>query len=414
MDQILVFREKDLPLSSSDRGGNLFPHHTFSEPSWGRPVLRNCVPEGVRLLSVLASGRRREHLLRLVDGPSGESGAERTIDVLIDPSKTKLLNRWKRMNSDLAVYVNENCVPATALPVDGKETLFCVASNILEVRGGGLRVEGLTLLPPGRSFLLLARLSFGLFKSENLDDGTLVDKCVLWLKQDGSLPEGDKQREASIRESVVRAVQYHKDSLVLGEELACFVPFAQRLVDLFNGVDGYDAPSWDILSNPFTKSNLQRWKHNYVESKMMRLDSLSSNFGPGEVPSDGYARGGAQEAVGDEAGEEDDTRELELIIRATSHLDLESTLHDNSMERTNKERPSPSNKTPASSSKKTKKKKASSASTPGVSSPLEVEATGATRDIAPLPSPPNPSSQRKGSKGAARSKKSNRASEKRD
>ena len=253
--------------------GSLTPHGS----SWERPLLPDCVPEGARLLSVNASSRRREHLVRLqsiVDENSTTEVLASHIDVYLDPAKTKLSNRWLRMNTDKAVFVNENCVPASALPVRGEQTLYCVASNTLEVRGGGLRVEGLTLLPPGRLFLLLARLSFGLFKTGNVLDNTLVAKCISWLQQEESHPL--EEMKHSWTDLVNSAVLFHQDAVVLGEELVCSPDFARRLAELFDEVDGYKAPFWDIESNPFTRENLTNWKRIYAQSKMVRSDSALS------------------------------------------------------------------------------------------------------------------------------------------
>jgi hypothetical protein len=343
-DQTLVFRETVLATSGTGQGNKFIPRHSFTEPSWSRPVLRDCIPEGVRLLSVLASGRRREHLLRF------EGDEDRTIDVSIDPSVTKLSTRWKRMDTEKAVFVSDNCVPATALPMNGKDTLYCVASNVLEVRGGGFKVEGLTLLPPGRLFLLLARLSFGLFKRENVDDSTLGDKCIRWLKQNGSLSEGDKDREASIRESVRRAVQYHQDSLDLGEELVCFPPFAERLADLFNGVDGYDAPVWDIDSSSFTRSNLEKLKRVYARDKMIRLESRSFNHGDVVAPSGQTPQPRSSVGVRDEPDE--DIRELELFVQATSRLNIEDDNANRGSRRNGRVRPTSKKKKTPSKKKK--------------------------------------------------------------
>jgi hypothetical protein len=208
-------------------------------------------------------------------------------------------------------------------------------------------------------FLLLARLSFGLFNSENVEDGTLGDKCILWLKQNGSLPEGDKEREASIRESIVEAVQYHQDSLELGEELACFPPFAERLLDLFSGVDGYDAPAWDIDSNPFTKSNLEKWKRVYARDRTIRRESRSFNYGDAETPSEQTPQRRRLEGIRDEPDE--GTRELELIMHATSHL----TLEDGDAARASRQN-SAGRLTPKPKKARAKKKDSSTGVTPDV------------------------------------------------
>jgi hypothetical protein len=277
---LLVFPIVALFESVAPNGSQASSSVDFSDPSWSRPVLPDCIPEGARILSVLGSGRRRMYVVKLQDPTTtnDHDDVDRSIVVGIDAAALPpLVKRWKRMNSGKDVYVYENCVPATALSMNGRNTLYCVASNVLEVKGGGLKVEGLTLLPPGRLFLLLSLVTFGVFKSQvSADIDALIDTCILWLQNDGSLKQDD-DREDDVRESVRLAIQYHRDSLSLGEELVCFPDFARRLVEIFDGVDGYEAPCWDIDSNPFTSYNLTQAKRVYAEAKA--LTRQYSSFG---------------------------------------------------------------------------------------------------------------------------------------
>lgn len=79
----------------------------------------------------------------------------------LDNGLSRMLSRWTRLNTDKAVFVFENSVPASVIPVGGVTSLCACCANTLDLRGGGLRAEGLTLLPPDSSFLLLAPLAFG-------------------------------------------------------------------------------------------------------------------------------------------------------------------------------------------------------------------------------------------------------------
>ncbi|GKY93331.1 hypothetical protein MPSEU_000300700 [Mayamaea pseudoterrestris] len=202
------------------------------DSSWDRPLF-DCIPEGARLLAILASSRRRgDHGFFLqATGPDGNE-SEDMLTVHLDRSKTKIQGRWKRVGSGSDVYTTENSVPATALSRDG-ENLYCVASNTLEIKGGGLRVEGLTLLPPGRLFMLLTRASFGLSCGPLDPDSSEMD---------------DYDR-------IQQAHDFHEATRDLGEELRCFPEKARQLCSLFNGVDGYEGEIWDIDSNPFTHDN---------------------------------------------------------------------------------------------------------------------------------------------------------------
>ena len=109
--------------------------------SWDRPVVK-CIPEGVRLLSVLASGRRREHVVRLLsmeDTTEGKNEGDELLDLHLDPKLTNISHRWKRFNTNLSVYVETNSVPASAVPMSGSEMMYCCCANTLELRGGGIK-----------------------------------------------------------------------------------------------------------------------------------------------------------------------------------------------------------------------------------------------------------------------------------
>jgi len=194
---------------------------------------------------------------------------EDEVDLYLDTSQTKLSRRWNRFATDKAVYVNENCVPATAFPIDGKEVLYCVAANTLEVRGGGIRVEGLTLLPSGPLFLLLTRLSFGLQSAQTEHDNASVEEdCVRWLwmmnrYQTNSLSKERKEElEVAWRKRINMAFDFHERSHALGENLECFPDMANALKLLFDGVGGCEShdDGWDFQSDLFTRKNLRSHK----------------------------------------------------------------------------------------------------------------------------------------------------------
>jgi len=233
--------------------------------SWARPPVK-CIPEGARLLSLLASSRRREHLVRLesLNEPGGGDDEDGDVKLYLDPSQTKLSARWKRFGTDRAVYVPDNCVPATAAPLEGSETLYCAVSNCLEVKGGGIRVEGLTVLPSGPLFLILARLSFGLFDNEQRDatEEELIRLLTEHTRPDSKSMKKIEQLETYWRDRINVAFDFHNSSMDLGEQLVCFPDMARRLHSLFDGVDGYPvAESWNVDDNIFTRDNLEQFRH---------------------------------------------------------------------------------------------------------------------------------------------------------
>lgn len=224
-----------------------------SHSSWNRPLIK-CIPEGARVVSVLLNKRRREAVVKLLPTKGGKKANDNHDDdgndeiCLFFDKAVNLLRRWKRFNTDNSVFLDAESVPATAMPMENPADLYCVCANTLEVQGGGLRAEGLTLLPQGRAFLLLARFTFGLFQQENVENGTLTEKALLWI---------GKQSSEGLAGRIEKAVDFHQSAMDLGETLECFPDKVALLLEVLNGVDGYEATPWDALdSNPFIHQNL--------------------------------------------------------------------------------------------------------------------------------------------------------------
>jgi hypothetical protein len=207
--------------------------------------LFNDAPEGVRLLNVLASERRKDHFIRFSD----ESG---DIDINLPKKLTINGSKWRQRNGG-KVFVPVNCVPAAAIPMildDGSKSveIFGCCANSLELRGGAYRVDGITLLPPGRLFVGLALLSFGFnpdtlvpINSEDMESGD--DTFIDWIfhKQ--------KNTAYALEEEwrIPSAVAFNLSCMDLGEELECQPDKIKALCKLFDGIcgpmsvwDGYD------------------------------------------------------------------------------------------------------------------------------------------------------------------------------
>ena len=235
--------------------------------SWNRPIL-NDIPEGARLLSVLASSRRNQHSVILCDDNDGDNkgngaGDKNFVEVSLDRKETKLSERWKRFGTNRKVYVPVNCVPAFAQPLGGASELFACCANTLEVSGGGLRVECLTILPPGRLFVLLAFLTFGMQPfslplNDNSDNSnTLVVASLEWLGKIAKNGVGVGKAGApytsqvNCMEKIELALSFRDSCQHLGEELKCFPDKVVELLRIFDSVDGNHCVPWgDIDCNP--------------------------------------------------------------------------------------------------------------------------------------------------------------------
>jgi hypothetical protein len=217
-----------------------------------RPII-HCIPEAARLASVLASSQRTEHFIKLL--PSNIQNEILSDDtsapllVYLDKQQTSIRHRWKRFGTTIQVYIEPNSVPGSAVPMHEAETLYCVCANTLELKGGAIKAEGLTLLPSGKLFLQLCRLTFGLYKQENVDNGTYISKTILLVD-----PDNTKMSEKKLQKRIKRAVNFHKSAIALGEKLKCFPDKVEELLKIFDGVlgDPYDLIPWKSLaSNPF-------------------------------------------------------------------------------------------------------------------------------------------------------------------
>jgi hypothetical protein len=205
--------------------------------------------------------------------------------------------RWKRIGSDDLVFVDDS-VPATAMHTTSD--LFAVAANALELRRG-IKVDGLTLLPPNPIFVLLAFLSFGLeigttaswITNKSEDDvqsriNRKVFKAYTWLIQSATVANNsihttndcivigsqvsDDFKEVpviwekgKIRERLHQAALFHEHSLGMGESLKCFPDRIIELCKLFDSIDGESFYPWEsLVAEALTEENLSQWR---AESK---------------------------------------------------------------------------------------------------------------------------------------------------
>ena len=243
------------------------------ESSWKRPLLQN-IPEGACLLAVLASSRRRESSIQLTM-PQSEDDAKESEDgdvvsFGLDDGLSKISARWTPVNKESSVFVVENSVPASAVPIGCPGTLYSCCANTLDLRGGSVKVEGLTLLPPGSYFILLAFLAFGLtpdglgnFPRDNEDDlDVFIQDCLQWVENKDKRDEHQYMEMTHSIDWPVRirkTIEFARSCSNLGEQLVCFPDKVRALCEIFDGVDDYSMETWRSLdSDPFTAENIRK------------------------------------------------------------------------------------------------------------------------------------------------------------
>lgn len=283
---------------SNTRNNTMMPEEFVRKEngsSWERPLME-CMPEGARLLSVLGTLRRKDVIKLVIDdnnagcvtflrAESKEGDTAKRNDNSTQQGETEeneleiclekgynIAFRWNRFNSNDSVIVDANSVPASAIPANGSGKMYCVCANTLELRNGALRAEGLTLLPLGKEFLLLSRISFGLFQESHVEDGSIAAVSVAWAKC-------AKSRRQMLSERVMLAVNFHLSSVELGESLECFPRKVSELLSIFDDIDGYESRPWDTLdTNPFISHNLNKHQKSFQQGRATRFFHKESSM----------------------------------------------------------------------------------------------------------------------------------------
>ncbi|KAL3918332.1 MAG: hypothetical protein SGILL_004290 [Bacillariaceae sp.] len=251
------------------------------------------VPEGARVLAMLASGQRKAKNQLRFPMDSEDPDSEVTIDFAMKQEEVDVSKRWRRVDSDNMVYVDESSIPGSAIHTTSD--LFAVAANSLELQRGGLRVDCLTLLPPNPFFVVISFLSFGLnvgslrswiaaeSKADDEDSGIskTVSKAYTWLIQrtkvvdtksndciviGGQFTDDFKEdptvwKKEKIKERLQGAALFHEEAKGMGESLRCFPEKTKELCQLFDALDDDTFSFWDQFDEEaLTEENLSRWR----------------------------------------------------------------------------------------------------------------------------------------------------------
>ena len=141
------------------------------------PHIDQNLPEGVRLLQAIADGRYRDPAIRFVKSESAnndqfERDAETEyIEIRLDSKLSR--NKWNWTKTHGSAMLNFDSIPATTAPQS--YDMYACCGNILELKGGRIRAEGITILPGGDDFISLSRRCLGIDpishdKSNNIPD----------------------------------------------------------------------------------------------------------------------------------------------------------------------------------------------------------------------------------------------------
>lgn len=149
-----------------------------------------CIPESLRLITAVASLPRtpkKALILRFEDFDEHCDGEADITEIELKLS-TSLQQRWQQLTSNEGVFVDSTSVPASILPVKTSLPIYACCANVLLLRGM-VKVDGITLIPPGDDFIKLA------YRCAHLPTNHLGNNTSDIIKSNQALELADKFNE---------------------------------------------------------------------------------------------------------------------------------------------------------------------------------------------------------------------------
>ena len=169
-DFVQLFRTPDVKVQKSP-GCSLRQSVIFEETlenGTNQSIVAENIPEGARILLAVAAGRRTNQVIRFKHGMN-EMIEEGTADYLEVALGNKYnTSRWQWTETGEPALLDSDSIPATISPQP--TVMYACAGNILELRGGRVRAEGITMLPGGEAFVNLAKECIGISSLSNYCD----------------------------------------------------------------------------------------------------------------------------------------------------------------------------------------------------------------------------------------------------
>eukprot|EP00934_Nitzschia_sp_Nitz4_P002355 Nitzschia sp. Nitz4//scaffold120_size68122//58196//63238//NITZ4_006055-RA/size68122-processed-gene-0.41-mRNA-1//1//CDS//3329534311//2355//frame0 len=233
--------------------------------TWTRPLCPDAV-EGARLLSVLTYGLRvggaRLRIPEEKGGSKDNPGPMTEVFLGFDRAQ-----RWSRLDGG-NVIIGTDSVPVSAISTS---RLYATCANGLDLKGGAIKVEHITMLPPNPLYLVMALATFGKLSAlpgcshlVGLDDDSvdevMVDMMHSFVRTD--IEKCDVELgPVDILGKMRRAVLFNQSSMNMGEHLVCNPKHVKDLLDLFSDIGDGPLGLWDTLEERcLSIPNLRKWR----------------------------------------------------------------------------------------------------------------------------------------------------------
>lgn len=169
MDLRKLFRTPHLKFQKnrSCRQTLTFPKKKEIDDSLSLNITQN-LPEGARLLHAIVAGRYKNPVVRFQHTPSSDCEDNDDAYLQVSLGVKPRGNKWKWTETNEAALLDFDSIPATTSPQS--HDMFAVCGNILELKGGCVRAEGVSILPGHSLFVPLAIRCLGIDTSGHLGE----------------------------------------------------------------------------------------------------------------------------------------------------------------------------------------------------------------------------------------------------
>ena len=158
-DLVTLLRTSHVTLQKS---GNCvrFQNIVFVNEKMESPYIRYNLPEGARILQAIADGRYRKAVLRFEDGGKEKENEDSEDYHEINLCTKGSRSNWTWLETNEAAMLDFLSIPATVAPQEFD--VYACCGNILELKNGRVRAEGMTVIPGGNNFLSLSKRCLGI------------------------------------------------------------------------------------------------------------------------------------------------------------------------------------------------------------------------------------------------------------
>lgn len=231
-DFVSIFRTPDVTFqkcsTSSHRQAIQFSMMTNS-PVIGATVVHNS-PEGARIIQGIAEGRRYKRTIILKKSKAQTNDTESEVEYCEVAVHGEKHGNWVWTETGQTAVLEKMSIPATVSPQD--TDIYACCANMLELQGGSMCAEGVSIIPGGKKIIELAKLCIGI--------GERVYNCV---------NDDESSHELEMHYDAVERFYNFFIETVVPDKLQFFPDGVTLLCEVFHSLDGLEMIPWTECEN---------------------------------------------------------------------------------------------------------------------------------------------------------------------